>query len=205
MISKDSALAHRYLDELGGGIEIGSSAHNPFNIPGTVFVDFTRDQTIWADAQIELCGRAERVDVVANADVLPFESGSQGFVLTSHMLEHMFDPIAALLEWDRVLRPGGVIFAIVPKRDALESDKVRPLTSLQELIDRHEGRIPIPQRDDHQHWTVWTHHEGKALVRWMTANCGVRWKLLKVQATDDKVGNGWTIVIRKIGPRAVPG
>jgi SAM-dependent methyltransferase len=203
MIFNDSALAHQYLDGLGGGIEIGASAHNPFHIPGTVFVDFTVDATTWTDEQITLCGMVQHIDVVADAAKLPFAGESQGFVLSSHVLEHMFDPIATLIEWDRVVRPGGIIFAIVPKRDALDTDKPRPLTPLHELVDRHEGRIPTPERDDHQHWTVWTHHEGEALVRWIMRNRGMRWTLLEVQPTDDKVGNGWTVVIRKIGSRAV--
>lgn len=42
------------------------------------------------------------------------------FVYSSHCLEHMLDPRAALAEWWRLVRPGGHLFFIVPDEDLYE-------------------------------------------------------------------------------------
>jgi hypothetical protein len=53
---RDSALAHKYLDDLKG-IEIGGSAHNPFNLPNCINVDYTDSMTtIFKEAEFEMCG-----------------------------------------------------------------------------------------------------------------------------------------------------
>ena len=42
------------------------------------------------------------------------------FVFSSHCLEHMHDPRAALREWWSLVRPGGYLFFIVPDEDLYE-------------------------------------------------------------------------------------
>lgn len=42
------------------------------------------------------------------------------FVYSSHCLEHMHDPRAALREWWQLVRPGGHLFFIVPDEDLYE-------------------------------------------------------------------------------------
>jgi hypothetical protein len=111
------------------------------------------------------------------------------------VFEHFFDPIGALLEWNRVVKPGGYIYMIVPKRDALESDRDRPLTTLDEFIVRHSQLKP--EQDDHRHWSVMTHVEGQQLANYMVAEMGMKWTIAAVEETDSKVGNGWTLVLRK--------
>ena len=64
-------------------------------------------------------------------------SGTYDFVLSSHMLEHTANPLRALSEWDRVLRPGGGLVLVVPHRDGT-FDHRRPITALQHLIDDFE-------------------------------------------------------------------
>lgn len=45
---------------------------------------------------------------------------SYDFVHTSHCLEHMVDPSAALLNWLRVLKPGGHLICLIPDEDLYE-------------------------------------------------------------------------------------
>lgn len=45
---------------------------------------------------------------------LPFEDNSIDRVIATHVLEHVPDPVAALTEWARVIRPGGVLSLILP-------------------------------------------------------------------------------------------
>ena len=42
------------------------------------------------------------------------------FVYSSHCLEHMHDPRAAILEWWKLVKPGGYLFVLVPDEDLYE-------------------------------------------------------------------------------------
>lgn len=57
-------------------------------------------------------------DVVADVSgVLPFDDGAFGCVVARHVLEHLIDPVAALLEWKRVLKTGGKLILALPDQD----------------------------------------------------------------------------------------
>ena len=59
--------------------------------------------------------------VVVEGDVehLPFADGSFGTVLCTEVIEHIPDPAAALAEYRRVLKPGGVLVGSVPARSMI--------------------------------------------------------------------------------------
>ncbi|MGC3996938.1 MAG: class I SAM-dependent methyltransferase [Anaeromyxobacter sp.] len=189
-VFRESALAHRLLDGLRG-LEIGGASHNPFGL-ATRNVDYTGDlDTVFKQEEALRAGRPMPVDLVAPGDRLPVPDGSEDFVVSSHVLEHFFDPIAALQEWFRVIRPGGFIFAIVPHKERT-FDAPRPRTTLQELIERHDGRRALaPGVDLHTHHSVWITQDLVELIRHLG------WPLVAVQDMDDKVGNGFTVVIQK--------
>ena len=184
----ESVRAHTLLDGLHG-IEIGASAHNGYHIPGCVYVDYTDDTTTsFKLAEIEMCGETQRVDVVAPAWDLPFEDGSLEYVLSSHVIEHCWDVLATIEEWFRVLKPGGLIYMDIPHKERT-FDKDRERTPVAELIARHAG--PPLEVDDHGHHSVWVTEDWALL-------CAERgWDLEGLWGTDDKVGIGFTVVIRK--------
>ena len=72
---------------------------------------------------------------------------SHDFVLSSHCLEHLADPLGGPEEWMRVLRPAGVLALVVPHKDAT-FDHRRPVTTLQHLLDDRERRTA---EDDQTH------------------------------------------------------
>jgi acetyltransferase-like isoleucine patch superfamily enzyme/SAM-dependent methyltransferase len=182
---KESALAHRLLDGLEG-LEIGGSAHNAFGLK-TRNVDFCGDLTVFKQEEIKVCGEALPVDIVAPGDDLPLEDSSVDFVISSHVIEHFPDPIKALKEWHRVVRPGGYLYIIAPHKERT-FDRDRPRTTLAELIERHKtGICPDP---DVAHCSIWITQDFVELVRWLG------WPLVEVQDTDDKVGNGFAVAIR---------
>lgn len=187
----ESELAHRFLDGRARGLEIGGAAQNPFGIPGCWNLDYTRDETTaFKQAERETCGETLRVDVVGVGDDLPFRSGSLDYVIASHVIEHLFDPIGAIEEWMRVLRPGGIVFCIVPHK-VRTFDKDRPRTSAAELLLRRSGRIPRPAVDDHGHHSVWVTEDFLELCRLNG------WPVVDFLDEDDKAKNGFAVVLRK--------
>jgi len=133
-----SKLALKYLEGLHG-IEIGASMQNSFGLKRAINVDFSDEQGgLW---QQKSCPPAT-VNIVASGDDLPFKDGTLDYVVSSHVIEHFFDPVKALKEWHRVIRPGGYVFVIAPHRDRT-FDKHRDVTPVDELLDRSTGRIKI--------------------------------------------------------------
>lgn len=58
------------------------------------------------------------VDIEANCEKLDmFASQSMDFVFSSHLLEHMEDPLSALKEWWRVIKHNGYLILYLPHRD----------------------------------------------------------------------------------------
>jgi SAM-dependent methyltransferase len=97
-----SPLATKYLDTLHG-IEIGASTQNSFDLKRSVNVDFSDEQGgLWQDEDCE----PATVNIVALGDDLPFKDNTVDYVLSSHVIEHFFDPVKALREWPGHRRQG---------------------------------------------------------------------------------------------------
>jgi len=195
----ESQLAHSLLDGLRG-IEIGPAAHNPFGLH-TISVGLSKklkpaDYEKFEREQLDRCGKVAEIDISADASSLPIPDDSTDFVIHSHVWEHLYDSLGALEEWVRVVRNGGYIFVIVPKRDALPSDKTRSVTSMEELVLRHnspsETALSQPAT---QHCTVFSPELLFEIEGWFNRPRSDA-VLMRVafQGTDDKVGNGHTIV-----------
>jgi SAM-dependent methyltransferase len=165
------------------GVEIGAARHNRFYLDAINVDRYPDNQTSYKQLEQRLAGGASRVDVVAPGDDLPFTDDSHDFVFSSHVIEHFPDPIKALYEWVRVARL--YVVAVVPHRDRTP-DARRPLTSIDELARRHDEGFTSAED---KHWTVWT---CESFIEMCEAfGLGV----LESQDPDDKVGNGFTVVI----------
>lgn len=88
----------------GKGIDIGSGP-DPLPVEGT-------RQWDWKD------GDAQHMAGVP--------AGSFDFVYSSHCLEHIANPYMALLNWWRILKPGGHLLLAVPSRDHYEKRRELP-------------------------------------------------------------------------------
>lgn len=69
---------------------------------------------------------APRVDIVADAQRLPFRDESFDLILHAHVLEHVKDDLAALREMHRVLKPSGRVVCNVPFENRICGDTVAP-------------------------------------------------------------------------------
>lgn len=184
----ESRIAHLYLDGLRG-LEIGAAAHNPFGLNtenADVYSTEEIRRNVYGEQQLRTCGEVATVHhIIRPGRLLPFRDKAFDFVLSSHVLEHCFDPIGTLNEWARVARR--YVLVIVPHRDALPSDRRKPITPVSELVQRYAGEFPDPHADAHH--TRWTF---QTFVEMLEASA---LRLVCGLPTDDKVGNGMLFVM----------
>jgi SAM-dependent methyltransferase len=80
-------------------------------------------------------------------DLAFLDTDSYDAVLSSHVLEHLANPIGALEEWLRVLRPGGHMLIVLPHKEGC-ADHRRVTTSLEHMLGDAEADTP---EDDMAH------------------------------------------------------
>ena len=107
----------------GKGIEIGA-----FKTP------IEGIQPYYVDKFRKFANERCLADIFSDPVYLPFHANSLDYVASSHVLEHMANPVAAICEWYRVLRPGGIMYMVVPDR-RYTWDHDRQLTSCDHLLD----------------------------------------------------------------------
>ena len=194
-------LAHELLDGLSG-LEIGAAGHNPFGLK-TRNVATVEGYQFYAAEQRAMGVEPAPVDIWASGDNIPVPDRSEDFILSSHVVEHLPNTIAALLEWDRVVRDGGYVFMIVPLKGALAEDAGRELTPLSHFLECYHRRWNL---DTHPidgvpggrmgHYHTFTPDSLTDVVDWMRATRLCDWELIAREDVDSKVGNGFTLVFR---------
>jgi SAM-dependent methyltransferase len=124
-------LVTRYLRE--PGVEIGAFK-TP--IPGI--------KPTYLDRFAAFAGEPTLADYYGDACDLPYHDSSLAYVASSHVLEHVANPLAALAEWYRALKHRGIIYLVVPDR-AKTFDHGRPLTSAEHILEDY--RTGVTQSD----------------------------------------------------------
>ena len=134
-------LVQKYLLGLNG-IEIGASRKS-FGLESQLG-SYANIDIIDAETRAKSKGwkKSKLVNFLASGDDLPFKDETLDYVFSSHVVEHFFDPIKAIEEWYRVVRPGGYIAMIIPHKDRT-FDRNRELTPVNELLDRYHNRVGI--------------------------------------------------------------
>jgi SAM-dependent methyltransferase len=79
-------------------------------------------------------GRTGTQYIADATDLAGIGDGVYDFLLSSNCLEHVANPIKALMAWRRVLKPGGVMILVLPNK-AGNFDHDRPTTPFAHLLD----------------------------------------------------------------------
>lgn len=133
------------------GVEIG---------PGVAPIAGFDPAPIYVDCFKDFGPEPCRADYYGDACSLPFHSNSLDYVASSHVLEHVANPVTALAEWYRVLRPGGIIYLVVPDRRATW-DRARELTTVEHILDDYvhgttaSDATHIDEFLDRVNWSEW--------------------------------------------------
>lgn len=152
---KDRLVAHL----AGDGIEIGAFK-NPMPVgpdARVTYVDlFENAESDQLFPEHVATGELVVPDVIASAeDLSVLEDRSQDFVIASHLMEHLSDPIAALREWHRVLADDGLLMLVLPdKRHTFDTNRRR--TTLRHLIEDHEADETARKERDAVHFAEWS-------------------------------------------------
>jgi SAM-dependent methyltransferase len=97
-------------------------------------------ETIWHGTMGAGCymlpdGTAKgRLWILDASDLRAIAGASYDAVLSSHVIEHLANPLRALAEWRRVVRPGGHLLMVAPHLEGT-FDHRRPVTPLAHLVE----------------------------------------------------------------------
>jgi len=138
--------AHFSAQLSGEGLEIGA-LHAPMPVPnarGVKYLD-KLDPDALRKMTPKLADRIGRVDILDDAQTMAtVADGSYDFVIASHVIEHLRNPIGGVRQWLRVLKPSGRLYLVVPdKRRTFDRQRMR--TTIEHLIV--DDRQPSAERD----------------------------------------------------------
>jgi SAM-dependent methyltransferase len=86
--------------------------------------------------------------IAEGSDLSLLKDNQFDFLLSSHSLEHIANPIKALNHWRRVLKDSGRLVLILPD-SSVTFDRKRPITKLEHLIEDYNNDV---QEDDDTHY-----------------------------------------------------
>ena len=146
------SLAFLYLR--GEGIEIGA-LHNPLEVSPGARVRYV-DRMSVSDLRRqypELNGKKlVPVDMVADGELLEsIGDDSQDFVIANHFVEQCQNPLLAIENMLRVLRPEGILYLALPDM-RYTFDRDRPVTPLAHLIRDYEEGSQWSRRGHFEEW-----------------------------------------------------
>ncbi len=220
---------------IGAGLDLGPG-HVPFPVPypGTRawLVDRWRsveNTRLFAEPEMKdaVFPEPDVICDLAASSLDAFGSASMDFVVASHIIEHMPNPLGLLEGIHRVLRPGAVLVLLVPDRRRT-FDRGRPPTSLEHVIADYEHgdtviddahvaesiahlhdvealsenerqQVFAEHRARSLHVHCWTPTEFNELLAYSIGRFGQTWDLIEALVSDDWVPAGieFGYVLRK--------
>jgi hypothetical protein len=145
----------------GTGVEIGPGPA-PQILPGALtVVKYVEQATPEAWQELYGKGRKLHIDakpwqhyVVGNADAIPAAPGSLDFIFSSHVVEHLANPLGHLAYWATLLKAGGVVAAVIPDHTGCK-DYVFSASTMDELDAEYQLGSMAPSLS---HYVRWAQH-----------------------------------------------
>lgn len=167
---------HRLLDRkklyrlcTGNGIEIGPGLNPQIKSSDRVNVKYIEQATPdeWEklygiDAKKTVDPKLWNDYVIGNANSIPVKSNSQNFIFSSHLVEHLANPLGHLEYWGTLLKKGGVIVAIIPDKSGCK-DYVFKESSFEEIEEEYKSRLTEPTLAHYQRWSKYRMPHSNAL------------------------------------------
>jgi len=126
--------------EIGGPSEIFRRVLPIYEVAKSVDgVNFS-SKTMWEGQLVEgqtyayMNGRIGHQYICDATELGSISANSYDFVLSSNNLEHIANPLKAVKEWLRVLRTGGYLFLVLPRKES-NFDRKREVTTFEHLLD----------------------------------------------------------------------
>jgi SAM-dependent methyltransferase len=126
------------------GVEIGGPSgsgtviyENATNMDNVIF----SKETVWSTHSDEYhyFGNKKGKVVINDAvNITNITDESYDFLFSSHSLEHIANPLKAISEWLRIIKPGGHIIIIVPEKSACFDHK-RAYSTFSTLLSQYES------------------------------------------------------------------
>lgn len=142
----------------GRGVEIGPGA-NPQVLPRDgVDVSYLEQMPVSDWERLYPKAAARAIDrtlwnryLIGEAHDLPFADESLDFIFSSHVFEHLANPLGHLGHWHDKLRSGGTVLCIVPEIAGAKDGKQSPCM-LQDLVDEYEKETWAPTIDHYRRY-----------------------------------------------------
>jgi len=98
------------------------------------------NSTVWegeirSGLNYNFIGSKKGIQFISEAtDLSKIENSTYDFLLSSNCLEHVANPLKALMEWKRVIKPLGCLILVLPNK-ANNFDHNRPTTSFDHILE----------------------------------------------------------------------
>lgn len=137
----------RYLS--GRGIELGAQ-QVPTDVGPSCTVEYV--DVVPNKYLVERYGLPEAdlvplTHVIDGNDLSVYKDGELDFVIANHVLEHFDDPVGGVLEWMRIVKPGGKLFITLPNHRGNSYDMGRTPARADHLELDHRDAAGRPARN----------------------------------------------------------
>ena len=127
--------------EIGGPSDVFSHRYSPLPIYKAVSsLDNcdTAEKTVWATHSGNYTFHPDKAPgktiICDGSELSVVADNSYDFILSSHNLEHLANPIKALKEWQRITRPGGGLILVLPFYEKTFDHRRKP-TPVSHMLD----------------------------------------------------------------------